>query len=487
MNNKAIKLILLSFLFPFLLTGCNLESIFGKNDISQQEIMKKYQIEKLNKEIEDKYQIFAENIKENGQLLIKLKKESEKSPEPKIIENIDPKIPKDLENLTTATNSLKAIVVDDNNIESLLMLIKIPNDATEGETKDPNIASIIKLFEDGKLDEKEICENIQIPLGVVQNKNDNDCGNFTDKTYDNLATFFSEKNKQIEDHIKTINKSVNSENLVDINDNKNQGNKLVLILIITGSVLGLVVTILSIINTLLIRDLKKKNGELLRVIKHQKNAMEEFEGKDQYLNQQIKILQDKVNELNTFSQTQFSIVQQQFRQLEFQINNPPSVNDSDRDATSLQQQYSNTIHKETPPPPPPMSEDVRLINLYRENPQGLLKNAIRVSMTKDTVNKVLAGTWEGLVELENNNRQGEYYIVASNSNNGDFYLFLDPHTPFNSQTLQQIKKSQLFICNGNLSQTLKGNQISIIKPAIVKQNTKNKWALVQSGEIDLVN
>ena len=194
-----------------------------------------------------------------------------------------------------------------------------------------------------------------------------------------------------------------------------------------------------------------------------------------------------INKLNIYFTNKISEHIKDIYELINQLIFVKKSNDSDRDATSLQQQYSNSIHKETPPPPPPMSEDVRLINLYRENPQGLLKNAIRVSMTKDTVNKVLAGTWEALVELENNNRQGEYYIVASNSNNGDFYLFLDPHTPFNSQTLQQIKKSQLFICNGNLSQTLKGNQISIIKPAIVKQITKNKWALFQSGEIDLVN
>ena len=423
MNNKAIKLILLSFLFPFLLTGCNLESIFGKNDISQQEIMKKYQIEKLNKEIEDKYQIFAENIKENGQLLIKLKKESEKSPEPKIIENIDPKIPKDLENLTTATNSLKAIVVDDNNIESLLMLIKIPNDATEGETKYPNIASIIKLFEDGKLDEKEICENIQIPLGVVQNKNDNDCGNFTDKTYDNLAAFFSEKNKRIEHYIKTINKSVNSENLVDINDNKNQGNKLVLIPIITGSVLGLVVTILSIINNLLIRNLKNKNGELLSVIKNQKNAMEEFKrefkGKDQELNQQIKILQDKVNELNTFSQTQFSIVQEQFRQLEFQINNPPSVNTNSPHITP----YQELDHYEQ-----------YVIEQYYNNPNFLANYAYKVTPTKKTLEDIYLNKANEIIFQDSN--QSDYWILKLET--GGYYLLPDLNLKINTN-LKTVK------------------------------------------------
>lgn len=49
-------------------------------------------------------------------------------------------------------------------------------------------------------------------------------------------------------------------------------------------------------------------------------------------------------------------------------------------------------------------------------------------------------------------------------------------------TLQNINKSQLFICHGNISQSFKGNEINITRPAIVKPDNQN-WQLMESGEI----
>lgn len=130
--------------------------------------------------------------------------------------------------------------------------------------------------------------------------------------------------------------------------------------------------------------------------------------------------------------------------------------------------------------------ELKLVNLYKKNPQSFLSNynAIRVSMTKDTINKVFAGKEEGVIELEVDNRQGQFYIV--NNHNEEFYLFLNTEILFNPPTLQHINKSKLFICNGNLSQTLKGSEVNVIKPAIVIQDNQ-KWRLIQSGEIDLNN
>lgn len=267
------------------------------------------------------------------------------------------------------------------------------------------------------------------------------------------------------------NQTSNQQNPENLNSSSSNIETKKIISIIIPSVLGL-----GIIGSFIwIYLLNKNNKQIIDELLSQKEKIKNLQDKNEREKYNIKQLEDKINELGKLIEREYSQIQLNLGQLDNKIN------DLSFKSYGNQNSYSQSIHEQTPSPSVP--EDVRLTNLYRENSQGLLQNAIRVSMTKETVNKVLAGTWEGLVELENNSRQGEFYIVQSNSD--ESYLFLDPNTKFNPQTLQNINKSQLFICNDNLSQTFKGSDINIIKPALVKQNNQY-WQLIKSGEIDLL-
>ena len=135
----------------------------------------------------------------------------------------------------------------------------------------------------------------------------------------------------------------------------------------------------------------------------------------------------------------------------------------------------------SPTIPDSAPENIHLAQTYQENPASLLTNSTQVGMTKDTTNKILGGVWEK-VYLEENRRTGEYLIVTSNT--GKMHLFLNPNSMFNPQTLSTIHKSKVFICHGNLSQSRKGEDITIQKPATVKKEAQY-WVLVESGEITI--
>ncbi|WP_373481079.1 hypothetical protein [Geminocystis sp.] len=460
MKKKVITLIILGSFFPFFFTGCE-----SKSGNSQQ-----FQI------IQKAYETFAKNIKENGTLLTQLKEESETQPIPIEILQTTKNFQEVSNNFNNFQSKIKEfenqveneeIPIDDDKKEKIKSYLgKIKNQFNTTK-QSPTIDNIIKLFEDGKLEKTEICNDIQIPLGVFDSKEDENCGKFNIKTYIELKRFLSEQNKIIEENIEEINRLVNS--------NLYQNNKL-LIAIITSSVLGL-----GIIGSFIwIYLLSKKNKQIINEILSQKEKIKNLENKNETQKSDIQQLENKINELGKLIEREYSQIQLHLGELDYKINDLSSNSNQNRE-NPQQLSYSQSTYEQTYPPLP---EDVRLTNLYRENPQGLLQNAIRVSMTKETVNKVLAGTWEGLIELESNSRQGEFYIVSSNS--GESYLFLDPNTLFNTQILQQINKSQLFICNGSLSQKLKGGDINIIKPAIVEKNIENNWVFVQSGEIDLL-
>jgi len=371
-------------------------------------------------------------------------------------------------------------------------LIEIPNNSSNVNNSNQQnnkirIASIIKLFDDGKLEKTEICEDIQTPL-KVQGLNNTNCGNFGENTYKELNQYLTDQIKSIGTEIKTLESNLpdlsnqTNDNSSTNSQNSNNNNQF-LILIIINSILGLGVITLFILYYLLIKEIGKENKELKDKNNRRKKQIEDLKTTEANRNIQINKIDAKLKDLKNISDNQSMLIQQLQNQKEksqFPSNlsdNSPSQATQNNDNANI----SYTSFEKTTPPPLP--ENLRLANLYKENPQGLIQNAIRVSMTKETLNKVLAGTWEEIVEFEANNRQGEYYIVANNS--GESYLFLDPNTIFNIPTLQNINKSELFICNGNLSQSFKGSEINIIKPAIVKPNNQN-WRLIESGEIQLV-
>ncbi|WP_017296354.1 hypothetical protein [Geminocystis herdmanii] len=504
MQNKIIKLVVFSSLFPLLLIGYNKSSSSQNNPA----VDSSPNIVNLQNEVNAKYKTFANNFQEEEQLLKELQKVSNNSP--KTIE-IQPDIYNQIQqNLNELTTALKSLENDSNEaqktkIKEVLNLIETPKDNSEKL----NLASFLALLNDNKLEDTEICEQIQIPLEIFKDKNDSDCGNFGVQTYQKLNEFLAQQLTIIQtniDSLKSLSTPQISNNQENTDDSQSQellnNNHLLIIIIITlilnlGSIGLIIWLILSNKNNQnIIKDLKSQ-------IKNHNSQIHKGELSNKKRKDEIKELNKKIKEIDIRINAEFSHINSQLRQLNIPIKNTPhnhgiinhllsgdgiipeenQVNEVVIPEESQNNNVSIPLDKVTPPP---ISEDMILANLYQENPQSFLGNykAIRVSMTKDTVNKVSAGTWEGIIELEMNSRNGEYYIVEDNS--GKCYLFLNPEMLFNPPTLQQINKSKLFVCNGSLSQTLKGSEVNIIKPATVIKDNQN-WRLIQSGEIELIN
>ncbi len=133
-----------------------------------------------------------------------------------------------------------------------------------------------------------------------------------------------------------------------------------------------------------------------------------------------------------------------------------------------------------------IEDDLKLlIKSYNSNPYSLFEKAIKVRMTEDTINNLIDGILNNSIRFEEHST-GDYFIVSNHT--GEFYLFLNPISIFNPQTLQIMNKSKLFICHGNfLSKTLSGENIPLIQPATLTRSSKNKrkWELIKSGEINL--
>lgn len=502
MQNKIIKLVVFSSLFPLLLIGYNKSSSSQNNPA----VDSSPNIVNLQNEVNAKYKTFANNFQEEEQLLKELQKVSNNSPKTiEIQADIYNQIQQNLNELTTALKSLE----NDSNegqktkIKEVLNLIETPKDNSEKL----DLVSFIALLKDNKLEHTEICEQIQIPLEIFKDKNDSDCGNFGVQTYQKLNEFLAQQLNLIQTEIDSIksldtppifNNQQNSDDSYDSQSQELLNNNQLLIFIIITLILNL--SLIGLIIWLILSNNKKQViiNNLNSQIKNHNSHIEKNEKSNNKRKHEIKELREKLKAIDT----EFSHINLQLRQLDIPIKNTPhnhgiinhllsgdgiipeenQVNEVVIQEESQDNNVSIPLDKVTPPP---ISEDMILANLYQENPQSFLGNykAIRVSMTKDTVNKVSAGTWEGIIELEMNSRNGEYYIVEDNS--GKCYLFLNPEMLFNPPTLQQINKSKLFVCNGNLSQTLKGSEVNIIKPASVRKDNEN-WRLIQSGEIELM-
>lgn len=458
MKYKTIKLLIFTPIFSLLLTS----QVQSQNDSN---------INNLLNKIDQTYQNFSTELKPEGKLLKKLEAEKAKSStdikdiDTTITDDLD-KLIKDLENLNQfADNSGKEIIT------SLLVILK-PSENKE------SFGSILKIFEDKQLVKKEICDDIQTPLNVESVTKDN-CGTFGNNTYTKIEQLFTQKDKEIKTKIDELKSSLNNQNQANNNltqTSQSDNNSLfqeplfIWTLIHTILTLGLIGGFIWLYS--FTKKIDQKNQQLFDKNEKRKQKIQELEKREENRNQQInkmdKRILDLKNSLDNLSLNITNLVQ-----------TPPQIDlgKTSQNTTSLES--NNSPEKTSPPVAETLPENIRLSYLFKENPQSVIQNAIRVGMTKETLNKVISGTWEGIVELEAS-RQGEYYIVASNS--GESYLFLDPNTIFNVPTLQNINKSQLFICHGNISQSFKGNEINITRPAIVKPDNQN-WQLMESGEI----
>lgn len=460
MNKKTIKLLILTSIFSSFLTN----QVKGQTEADN-----------LLKDIDKTYQNFSAELKPKGKLLTKLEAEKEKSSTEiteidTTINDDSDKLIKDLENLNQSVDDSEKKI-----ITSLLLILK------PSENKD-NLGDILPLFKDNKLDKKEICDDIQKPL-KVQSVTDANCGTFGNNTYTTIQQLFTEKDNEIKTNIDKLKSSLKNQDKGNDNSPSEQktgktdeGKSLfkeplfIWTLINTILTLGLIGTFIWLY--LFTKKIEQKTQELNKKNERRKQQIEQLKQREENRNQQINKMNDRIlnlkNSLDNLSLNITNLVQ-----------TPPQINLGKTPQTTTSTQFDNPPEETPPSIPETLPENVRLSYLFKENPQSLIQNAIRVGMTKETLNKVISGTWEGVVELEAS-RQGEYYIVASNS--GESYLFLDPNTTFNVPTLQNINKSQLFICHGDISQSFKGNDINITKPATVIKDNQN-WRLMESGEI----
>jgi hypothetical protein len=198
--------------------------------------------------------------------------------------------------------------------------------------------------------------------------------------------------------------------------------------------------------------------------------------------EEIKTLQKKIVDLG-------KLIEQEFLALDTRMKGFESKLDDSQISSGLELSKTSSLSSaEKNAPNTSRDSDVKqepdyisLVKAYRSNPNSFVQQATKVRMTTETTNKVLDGTWNNEVHLEKH-RTGEYSIISHN--NQDDYVFLDLNTKFNPQTLQIINKSKLFVCHGNLSNTVKGEDIEVNKPAKVRLNG-NYWTLVESGELTL--
>ena len=478
-----------SFLSSLLLTSC----FHGDENQNQSQILilKSQAIpevssdnkQQLYEQIKSQYQQVSAYL-EKGVLLDQLKEESKTSPN---VINSD--------FFTNFSNEYNKLLSDIKTFEEQLsneQKSEINNliSQLEGSSSSPdiNLKSIADVFADGQLNKPEICQQIQIALKIITDPNDDNCGKFDEQTYKELTIFLQKQNQLTKTNIdelaklvETVNNDIvandsnnanNSNNSTEITKVNNKSPFILSLMAILLSLISLGIIVINYLNLQKFINYQKKHRNNIKTNSQQ---IKDLESRIQNYHQQIQTFNRHLSDLKDLVNTQSL----RLRQLE-SPNRADNLNPN-RDLGVASHNFHSPSHnplQSTQGLPP---ENIRLAQSYQENPASLLTNAIQVGMTKETTNKILGGVWEQIY-LEENRRRGEYFVVTSNS--GEMYLFLNPNSMFNPQTLSTIHKSQLFICNGNLSQSRKGINITIQKPATVKKQAQY-WVLVEPGEIIL--
>ncbi len=498
MKNKVIQLIIIGFFLPIFLNSCNQNNQQTNQTKSEEEkiaevvtIEEKWSDEKqqLYDTLKQEYIAFNQYLQPESDLLNLFEEQSKTSPT-----NIEfnPSNP-DTNEIVNFTEQYQKFFDSISELEQEFPVEQqnvVENIATQlKQSSEDNIslASIESLLDDQQLTQTEICENIQLPLQIITQQNDPDCGIFGQQTYTELTNFLIQENQELEfkinqlDTIVTQLKNSEQESLnSNINQNKDKtnitqskvktDNSLPIVLLTITIIFSVLSLIASIFNYLAIKKLKTSNQQANENIdENNKTEIEQLKSQiDSYL-EKIAIFESNTQKIqNTLENQSITI-----RELENK-NQPKNINPSRINNLPPQKLSSNSE----------VSTNTHLAQIYQQNPNNLLQNGTKVGMTKQTTNKILGGVWDNIF-LEENRRTGEYIIVnRNNSDNNKCYLFLDPHSMFNPQTLGTIHKSGLFVCHGNLAQSRKGGEITINKPATVNK-TQQGWMLIEAGEISL--
>lgn len=232
-------------------------------------------------------------------------------------------------------------------------------------------------------------------------------------------------------------------------------------------------------------SLSQKNEKLDRELRKLSRSLDDFKQKGNSQNSQhnteIREINDQINSLNNIYNSKLSDLHRQLITLKNQNAQRDSSMGNLQYASQAQSGYGVDMRQAHRPQPIEDPEEVRLLKSYYHNPQSFLSHATKVRMTPETVNKILGGSLEKKIELDQH-RTGEYFVISGDS--GQEYLVIDRDRIFNTQTLQQIKKSRLFDGINNSAQKVRGQDIQVVKLAKVRQDA-SKWYLVESGEIQL--
>jgi hypothetical protein len=440
--------------------------------------------QELYEQIQRQGQKFSPYLQENGELLETLKEESKNSPNV-INGDVLTSFSNEYEQLFSQLKSFQEQLPNEPTREVNNLIAQLETGSAEGNM---SLQSVAELFADGQLNKPEICEQLQVPLGTVTEPNAPNCGLFNEETYTQLANFLAEQNQLINNIIDElapliVTESANS-NLVESDGNNSRAtaeasnSKLPLIVSSVAILLALISLGIAVINFLRLQKFIDSQNKNISIILESQE--QDLESKVQNYHQQIDTFNRRLYDLKEKVDSH-ALLLKQLQSPHSNLNpntdsRPASHNFNSPSAYHLRSTHDSSSSFSSPTP-----ENIRLAQSYQQNPTSFVANATQVGMTKDTTNKILGGVWEQIY-LEENRRTGEYFIVTSNS--GEMYLFLNPHSMFNPQTLSTINKSQLFTCHGNLSQSRKGIDITIQKPAKVKKEAQY-WVLVEPGDIIL--
>ena len=126
-----------------------------------------------------------------------------------------------------------------------------------------------------------------------------------------------------------------------------------------------------------------------------------------------------------------------------------------------------------------LKQKIEALNERLDLKKSSLTQEEKVSLTEETITRA----WKGLInkiELQTNNN-GEYLIKQGNNNQN--FLYLNPESVLNSESIDMWQKVRLFTIKKQASRT--PYQIEHITPAIVIRSSSG-WLLQESGEIYFV-
>ncbi len=342
------------------------------------------------------------------------------------------------------------------------------------------------------------CQNLLLKQGYQTQKEVT--GNFGKKTKENLLKFLTENNSTVSNKIESLTTQINqkitqSDNSLpplaqqtsDSNAKKpnsasspstspktskssspesieNKANFLWLIIL---STILMVSTVISIIAISGLFNLEKKVKELEKLEKRKPKANQEHKESDR------QVL-DKVDELTR----QVNILRTQLSNLEDRSSTNKTYSPPGNYTSSSP---TNQLDRGIPQQPvrqPSVSPYLKVVQDYNSDPNSLLKNAIKVSETEESISRRRSDSSQPVILGKESN--GNYWVLTGVSSTDwlvpKINLSIDP---YNIETVYS-----LFTCNG---QPEYSHKLTLLKPARVSRvSGRDEWQLEERGELQFI-